>query len=206
SPNAEPPRVFVKGNRIRFYFESETNIVRFDSSWSHVRVPADGYAVSAGRLEFDRSVAPPPDPKAGWREATVVAGPTWRSFATNLIEALTPMEPWHGVYYQAFFHDRVMYRDDKGLAHLAPQGEQPPNVVVDHRYPLEETLLILATQAEKYREARRPDDKLFLLMPPSVNRLTQPLLVDREKRQCVSFINAALYDSADRGLSFAATA
>lgn len=203
---APDPRVFVKGNRIRFYFPGPTNFVRFDANWSHLRVPADGFAVSSGLLKRDKSVSAPPESSQSWEEVTVVAGAAWRRFSTNLIETLTPRTPWHGAYYQAFLSDRALYRDDKGVPHLAPQGEQPKQVIIDRRFPLEETLQVLAMEAEKYRTERHPDEQLFLLMPPSGGRLSQPLLVDVKQRRCITFLPAALLDSADRGLSFAATA
>lgn len=206
SPTAEPPRVFVKGHRIRFYFQGETNVTGFSASWSHLRVPTDGYAVSSALLRWDKSLSHLPETRQGWREATVIAGAAWRRYATNLIEALTPRSPWHGVYYQAFLADRVLYRDAQGMPHLAPQGEQPAQVIIDHRFPLEETLEVLAKQAEKYRTERHPDEKLFVFMAPKGSRWSQPLLVDREHRQCVNLVPAALFDSTDRGLGFAATA
>jgi cardiolipin synthase len=205
APAAEAPRVFVKGNRIRFYFLSGTNLHGFDAGWRHVRVPTDGYAVSSALLRWDQSLSRLPEAKQGWHEATVIAGAAWRRLATNLVESLTPKSPWHGVVYQAFLADRVLYRDAQGHAHIAPQGEPPGQVIIDHRFLLDETLQVLAEQADKYRAERHPEEKLFLLMAPNGSRLAQPLLVDRQRRQCVNFLPAALFDSADRGLGFAAT-
>jgi phosphatidylserine/phosphatidylglycerophosphate/cardiolipin synthase-like enzyme len=206
APTAEPPRVFVKGHRVRFYFQRGTNVVGFDARWRHHRIPPDGDAVASSLLHWDKSLSRLPDAKQDWREATVIAGAAWRRYATNLVEGLTPQTPWHGVYYQAFLADRVLYRDAQGVAHLAPQGEQPAQVIVDHRFPLEETLQVLAVQAEKLRLERHPDEKLFVFMSPNGDRVSQPLLVDRENRQCVNLLPAALFGSADRGrLSFAAT-
>jgi len=205
SPTAEPPRVFIKGHRIRFYFQGETNVTGFSASWSHLRVPADGYAVSSALLRWDESLSRLPEARQGWREATVIGGAAWRRYDTNLIESLTPQSLWHGVYYQAFLADRVLYRDSQGIPHLAPQGDQPGQVIIDHRFPLEETLQVLAKQAEKYRAESHPDEKLFVFMAPNGNRLSPPLLVDRQRRQCVNLLPAALFDSTDRGLGFAAT-
>jgi len=206
SPTAAAPRVFVKGNRIRFYFQSETNVTGFGAGWSHVRVPTDGYAVSSGLLRWDKSLSHLPEAKQGWHEATVIAGAEWRRLATNLVESLTPKSLWHGVHYQAFLADRVLYRDAEGNAHSAPQGEQPGQVVIDHRFLLEETLQVLAETTEKYRTQRHPDETLLVVMPPSGSRVNQPLLVDRQRRQCINLLPAALFDSADRGLAFAGTA
>ena len=206
APTAPAPRVYVKGNRVQFFFTTGINIVGYEAHWSRPPVPTDGYAVSSALLHWDKSLSRLPEGRQSWHEATVIAGTAWRHFATNLIDALTPQSPWHGVYYQAFLADRVLYRDDAGIPHLAPQGEQPDQVIMDHRFPLEETLQVLAAQAEKYRAQRHPDESLFLMMAPNGSRLSQPLLVDRRRRQCVNLLPAALFDSEDRGLTFAATA
>src|SRR5690349_1798376 len=50
APDAPPPRVFVKGDNIRFYFRSETNVVEFSAHWSRLRVPTEGYRVSSALL------------------------------------------------------------------------------------------------------------------------------------------------------------
>ena len=71
--------------------------------------------------------------KRGWREATVIAGAEWRHLATNLLEVLTPKSPGHGAYYQAFFSDRILYRDAQGVARFALEGEQPGGVIIDHQ-------------------------------------------------------------------------
>src|SRR5262249_10480200 len=49
-------------------------------------------------------------------------------------------------------------------------------------------------------------ESLFLLMPPSPTRFTQPLLLDRKQRSCVWLLPAALYDTTERGLGLTATA
>jgi cardiolipin synthase len=206
APAAPPPRVFVKGHRVRFYFPGETGLIGFDARWTHLRVPTDRYAVSSALLHRDKGRTRLPEAGQGWREATVIAGAAWRRYATNLIDALTPQTPWHGVFYQAFLADRVLYRDAEGRAHLAPLGEQPARVIMDRRFPLEETLQVLAEQAEKYRVEQHPDEQLFLFMAPNGSRWSEPLLVDRSNRQCVNLMPAALFDSADRGFGFAATA
>ena len=162
SSAAGPPRVFVKGHRVRFHFQRGTNVTGFSARWEHHRIPTDGYAAASALLRWDKGLSRLPESKQGWREATVIAGAAWRNYATNLIEALTPQAPWHGVYYQAFLADRVLYRDAQGVPHLAPQGEQPPQVIIDHRFPLEETLEVMARQAEKYRTEKHPEEELFL--------------------------------------------
>jgi len=205
APTAEPPRVFVKGQRVCFYFQRGTNVVGFDARWRHHRIPPDGYTVSSSLLRLDKDLTHLPDAKRGWREATVIAGAAWKRYAINLIEGLTPQNPWHGVFYQAFLADRVLYRDAQGVAHATSQGELPPQVIIDHRFPLEETLQVLADETEKIRVEKYRNEKLFVFMSPNGNRLSQPLLVDHETRHCLNLLPAALLNSADRGTGFAAT-
>src|SRR5207249_9732398 len=112
----------------------------------------------------------------------------------------------HGVYYQAFLADGVLYRDAKGIPHLSPHGEQPGPVIIDHRFPLEETLQVLAEKTEQSLSPRQPDAAPLVLMAPNGAHWSQPLLVERGRRQCVSFLPAVLFDSEERGLGLTATA
>jgi phosphatidylserine/phosphatidylglycerophosphate/cardiolipin synthase-like enzyme len=207
SPTAEAPRVFVKGNEIRFYFQGRTNELEFSADWSHLRVPTEGYKVNSALVRWKKNLSRLPElDKRGWREATVIAGAEWRRLSTNLQEALTPKSPGHGAYYQAFLSDRILYRDAQGAARFALDSEQPAGVVIDHLYPLEETLEVLARHIEAHLVQNHPGDTLFLIMAPNASRFTEPLLLDRQRRQCVWLSPAALYDTTERGLGFANSA
>jgi cardiolipin synthase len=207
SPASEPPRVFLKGNEIRFYFHSETNVMEFSARWSHRRVPTDGYRVNSALLQWKQNLSRPPEPdQHGWREATVIAGAEWRRLATNLLEVLTPKSPGHGVYYQAFFADRVLYRDGQGVARFALQGEQPGDMIIDHRFSIEETLEVLSRRIEEHLVQNHPRNSLFLIMAPNASRFTEPLLLDRQQRRCVWLSPAVLYDTTERGSAFANSA
>jgi len=204
SPVAETPRVFVKGDEVQFYFDSGTNVLEFKADWSHLRVPTEGYRVNSALLHWKQNLRHPPDlEKRGWREATVIAGAEWRHLATNLLEALTPESPGHGAFYQAFLSDRILYRDTQGVARFALDSEQPAGVVIDHRYSIEETLEVLSQRIEEHLVRSHPGDTLFLLMAPNASRFTEPLLLDRQRRQCVWLSPAALYDTTERGFGFA---
>jgi hypothetical protein len=74
---APAPRVFVKGDHIRFYFQTSTNVVEFSSHWGRHRVPSDNYRVSFALLRWDQKLAHMPEGERGWREATVIAGTEW---------------------------------------------------------------------------------------------------------------------------------
>src|SRR5579859_1893734 len=114
SPAAEPPRVFVKGEEARFYFETREGVVGFHGEWFHLRIPTDHYRVHSALLHWDPKLSQASEGRRGWKEATVIAGLEWRQLTTNLLAELTPPEPLHGAYYQAFLADRVVYRDAQG--------------------------------------------------------------------------------------------
>ena len=204
SPTAEAPQVFVKGDEVRFYFHDRTNEMEFSADWRHLRVPTEGYRVNSALIRWKQNLPRLPDlDKHGWREATVVAGAEWHQLATNLLEALTPESPGHGAFYQAFLSDRILYRDTQGVARFALDSEQPAGVIIDHRYSIEETLDVLSQRIEEHLVRSHPGDTLFLLMAPNASRFTEPLLLDRQRRQCVWLSPAALYDTTERGFGFA---
>ena len=206
APTAPAPRVFVKGDHIRFYFQTATNVEEFSAHWGRHRVPSDGYRVSSALLRWNQKLARIPEGQHGWREATVVAGAEWGRLTTNLVEALTPATPAHGVYYQGFLADRLLYRDAQGAPRFASIGEQPKEVIIDRRLSTEETLVKLARWVEQDFARNHPGDSLFLLLAPNAKRFHQPLLLDRQQRQCVWLAPAALYDNTERGIGLSATA
>jgi cardiolipin synthase len=206
SPSALPPRVFVKGDHIRFYFPTPAGFEAFSAHWSRLRVPTGSYRVNSALVHWDQKLTAIPEGEPGWREATVIAGAEWRQLATNLISELTPGTPSHGAYYQAFLADRLVYRDAEGSPRVVPLSEQPTNVVIERRFSMEETLELLAHRIEEHLVRTHPAHSLFLMMAPNAKRFTQPLLLDREQRQCVFLAPAALYDMTDRGFSLSPTA
>ena len=206
SPTSPPPRVFVKGDHVRFYFFGENGVEAFNSHWTRLRVPTGLYKVSSALLRWDQRLSRGPERERGWREATVIAGAEWRQLATNLIGTLTPQTPNHGAYYQAFLADRLLYRDAQGVARAVLSSEHPSGLVVEHRYSMSETLEKLARQIEGHLAKTHPNDSLFLMMAPNEKRFTQPLLLDKQQLQCVFLAPAALYDTTERGGSLSTTA
>jgi len=206
SPTAPAPRVFVKGDHVRFYFPTADGIEAFSAHWTRLRVPTGPYKVSSALVRWDQRLSRVPEHELAWREASVIAGLEWRQLATNLISALMPQTPAHGAFYQAFLADRLLYRDSQGAPRVALATEHPNGVFIEHRYSLDETLELLARQVEAHLSKDHPAGSLFVMMAPNSRRFTQPLLLDRQQRQCVFLAPAALYDSTDRGVSLAATA
>lgn len=206
APVAPAPRVFVKGDHVRFYFPVGDGVEAFQAHWTHLRVPTGKYRVSSALVRWDQKLFAVPKHESGWREATVISSSEWRQLATNTIAALTPKTPGHGAFYQAFLADRLVYRDHQGIARVALATERPADIVIEHRFAMDETLELLARQFEEYLSKAHPADSLFVMMSPNARRFTQPLLLDRQQRQCVFLAPAALYDSTDRGGSLAVTA
>ena len=204
--NAPPPRVFTKGNQVRFYFQTATNVVEFSARWDRHRIPSDGYRVTSGLLRWDQKLPRMPEGERSWREATVIAGVEWGRLTTNLVEALTPTPPGHGIYYKGLLADRLLYRDAQGLARDATLGEQPKEVVIDRHLSIEETLATLARQVERDLVKEHPGGTVFLLLAPNARRFPQPLLLDRKQRRCIWLSPAALYDNTERGLGLSTTA
>ena len=71
---------------------------------------------------------------------------------------------------------------------------------------MEETLAVLARQMEQDLAQQHPGDSLFLLLAPNARRFPQPLLLDRQQRQCIWLSPAALYDNTERGIGLSTTA
>jgi len=121
APNAPVPRVFVKGEQVRFLFTNQTGLVGFNAHWSRLRVPTGRYHVLSALMHWDEELSKNPGITRGWREATVIAGPVWRQLATNLIAQLVPLTPAHAAYYQACLSGRLPYRDAQGAPGTAPE-------------------------------------------------------------------------------------
>jgi cardiolipin synthase A/B len=205
APTAPVPRVFVKGGQVRLYFESETNVIEFGAHWIRHRVPSAGYRINSAMVRWNQKLPRIPEGERRWREATVIAGAEWNRLATNLIAGLAPDAPGHGIYYQGFMADRLLYRDAHGVPCSISIGEQPKDVTTDRRFSIEETLGILARHVEADLARNHPGESLFLLMAPNGRRFPQPLLLDRRQRECVWLTPGALYDT-ERGLTLSTTA
>jgi phosphatidylserine/phosphatidylglycerophosphate/cardiolipin synthase-like enzyme len=203
--NAPVPRVFVRGGQVRLYFESETNVIEFGGRWLRHPVPTTGYHINSAVVRWNQKLPRIPEGERRWREATVIAGPEWNRLATNLNAELAPASPGHGIYYQGFMSDRLLYRDDHGAVCSVSIGEQPKGVSIDYRFSIEETLGILARHVEADLARNHPGDSLFLLMAPHGRLFPQPLLLDGRQRECVWLTPGALYDT-ERGLTFSYTA
>jgi cardiolipin synthase len=203
------PRVFTRGDDIRFYFQSTNGVEEFSASWGRVRVPTIGYRVNSALLQWNRKLARMPEGQRGWRqwrEAVVIVGPEWRRLSTNLIATLTPQTPMHGAYYQGFLADRLWYRDAQGIPRAGTMDEPPKDVIIERHFSMQETFEVVARHIETDLERNHPGADLFLLMAPNAERFPQPLLLDVKRRLCAWLSPAALFDATDRGLGLTGSA
>jgi cardiolipin synthase A/B len=205
STSAPPPRVFVRGDEIRFYFQAKGGVEVFRAGWKRVRLPTPDYEVNSAVLSWNQRVTRAPQRITQWRQARVISGPEWRRLSTNLVAGLAPAKPGRAAYYQAYLADGLLYRDQTGAPHYAGLGDEPPGVQIEARYSIEETLLELARRMDEALARNHPGESLFLLMAPNASRVTHPLLLDREQGQCVWLTPAAVLDLRDRSLGGAAT-
>src|SRR5262249_34223112 len=111
----------------------------------------------------------------------------------------------HGYYYQAFLTDRLLYRDANGAPRLSALSERPRGVTLERRFTVGESLEILGRVAGRHLAAMHPGDPLFVIISPNAGRFAQPLLLDRQQRECVLLSPAALYDPTERGLGLTLT-
>ncbi len=207
APGAPSPRVFVKGDAIRMFFQGDAGVEEFGANWSRLRVPTESYRINSALLRWHQKLPRmPTEGERGWREAVVIAGAEWSQLSTNIMATLTPKEPLHGIYYQGLIADRLLYRDANGLPWAVPIGEQPKDVIVERRYSIEETLDRMAKLFDEDLARHHPGESLFLLIAPNAKRFNQPVLLDRRERQCVWLAPAALYDPSDRGIGMSLTA
>src|ERR1035437_8834802 len=68
APTAPAPRVFVKGDHVRFYFQTSSNVVEFSAHWGRHRVPSDGYRVSSALLRWNQRLERMQAGVRGWRQ------------------------------------------------------------------------------------------------------------------------------------------
>ncbi len=197
-------RAFVKAKETRLFFARDGKATGYAAKWKPDRLPTDGYEIHASRLRHLRGSPNPPKSEEGWREAVVISGEQARAIVSELLDRLTPAATNHGVFYEAFFADRVLYRDQNAPARVSFQNERPEGLVIDHHYFTEESLVSLARHLDEILAARHPEGSLFLILAPAASRYAQPILVDRQARVLVGLSLAALYDSGESGLLYKA--
>jgi cardiolipin synthase len=203
--NSPLPRVLVRDDEIRFYFPHDSRPIGFVAKLGRERLPTAGYKVSSALLRLKRKLAPVTPGTDGWREPVMIAGQEWRLLATNLLASLTPATPGHAKYYRGLLGDRLLYRDMQGKASRIPLSQPIHGVVIDHRYSIEESLQILAENAEPELVKNHPNSSLFLLIVhPS--RSPQPLLIDTRRHRCVWLSTAGLFEPDEPSFPFAPTA
>ncbi|HTL17423.1 MAG TPA: phospholipase D-like domain-containing protein, partial [Patescibacteria group bacterium] len=202
--NSPVPRVLVHKNEIRFYFPTQPRPIGFSAELGRARLLTEGYQVSSALLKLKKKLPPVAPGTDGWKEPVLIVGEEWRRLSINLLAALTPATPGHAKYYRGLLGDRILYRDQFDRPSSAPIYQPPPNVVIDHRYSIEESLQILAVVAEPMLRRAHPRDSLFVMFVHPL-RTPQPLVIDTARHRCIWLSSAGLYEAMEPGFPLAPT-
>ncbi len=199
------PRAFVKGNDVRMLFGHGANAVEYRGDWSKLRVPTPDFKILSAQLKLERDSHDTPALQEHWRQARVIGGVDLQRVSSVVMDDLVPRTSGHGMYYQSFLADGVLYRDTNGAVRSAELGSLPADLAIDHRYSIHETVSALAERFESELTRTHPGEGFFLLMLPEPGKYTTCLLLDLAKRRCVWLSPAGLYDRTEMGMDMAAT-
>ncbi len=203
-PGTPVPSVRVRGDHVRVQFGDSNSPAIFAGEWKKLRVPTKGFAVNSVRLNQIKQRRP-----AGgksWRDAVVIAGKAWNEMLLDSLDQLAPLEPGQGIYYQSYLADGVIFRDKKGSPMFRTLSQTPPEIAIQRRFSIDETVEALAKVLSSSLSLQHPGEKLFVVLSPSSRDLVQGLLLDLEKKQTVWLSPGALYDRSDRGFDLLFTA
>lgn len=178
-------RAFVKGNRLRMYWEEEGPRVMFKARWK--RGPLDDRDHSYYTAELEREKTPPriPGSSGAWHEVAVLDRESWRRYAQRARERLVPKEPGHGVYVQLMDGELVLVRDSKGRIQSYHLQDKPADANVLRRYNAHEFAIQIARFVESDLSSRYPAQKGFLGMYQSGSSAPRFTLFDFSRGACV---------------------
>jgi len=200
-----PPRVYVKGDNVRMLFGFGTNAVEYRGDWTRLRIPTQKFRIHSALLRLQKDSHDIPALEERWRQARVVAGEELQKVAGRVMDDLVPRQAEHGVYYQSFLADGVLYRDTNGVVRSVELERQPANVVLDRRYSMHETVNALAERFQAQLTRAHPGETFFLIMLPNPGKYTTCLLLDLTRRRCVWLSPSALYDRTEMGADVSVT-
>jgi len=205
SPAASPPRAFVKGDNLKLVFGVGTNVVEYRGDWTKLRIPSQGFRIHSALLRLDRSSRESPRLEEHWKHARVVTGTELQRVSAMVMDDLTPRTNGHGVYYQSFLADGIFLRDSNGGVKSVEPGRAPEKLIIDRRYSMQETVSALAERFESHLTREHGGETFFLIMLPNPGKYTTCLLLDLNRRRCVWFSPAALYDRTEMGFDVSNT-
>jgi len=178
-------RAFVKGSRLRMYWEMEGPAVMFNARWK--RGPLDDRDYSYHTAELEREKTPPriPGSRSAWHEVTVLDLESWRGYSQRAREQLVPKEPGQGVYVQLMDGERVLLRDPKGRVQSHPLRDKPVEANILRRYNAHELAVQIARFVESDLTSRYPEQTCFLGVYLSASFAPRFILFDFSRRACV---------------------
>lgn len=178
-------RAFIKGSRVRMYWEAEGPSAMFKARWKRGPLDDRGYSYYTAELEQERTPPRIPRARSAWHEVTVFDLESWRGYSQRAREQLVPKEPGHGVYVQLMDGERVLVRDSKGQIQSYHLQEKPADATILRRYNAHEFAIQIARFVESDLTSRYPEQTCFLGVYLSVSFAPRFILFDFSRRACV---------------------
>jgi cardiolipin synthase len=197
--------VFVKGENVRVLFGFGASAVEYRGDWRKLRIPSQGFRIHSALLRPMKGSHDSPKLEEHWRQARVVGGEELQRVSALVMDDLVPRVGGHGVYYQSFLADGVLYRDTNGVVRSVELGNAPPNLRIDRRYSSHETVSALADRFQTQLTRAHSGESLFFLILPNPEKYPTCLLLDLYRHRCVWLTPAALYDRTERGFDVSGT-
>ena len=178
-------RAFVKGNRIRMYWEAEGPGATFKARWKRGFLDDRDHAYYTAELEREKTPPRIPGSSGAWHEVAVLDQESWRRYAQRAREQLVPKEPGHGVYVQLMDGEGVLVRDSKGQIQSYDLQDKPADANVLRRYNAHEFATQIARLVESDLTSRYPEQTCFLGVYLSASFAPRFILFDFSRRACV---------------------
>ena len=178
-------RAFVKGSRVRMYWEAEGPGVMFKARWKRGPLDDRGYSYYTAELEQEKTPSRIPGSRSAWKEVTVLDLESWRGYSQRAREQLVPNEPGHCVYAQLMDGERVLVRDSKGQIQSYHLQDKPAEANILRRYNTHEFAVQIARFVEADLTSRYPEQTHFLGVYLSDSFAPRFILFDFSRRACV---------------------
>lgn len=178
-------RAFVKGNRVRMYWETDGPPVVFKARWEKGPLQGRDFAYYTAELQQDKTPARIPGPRSTWHEVTVLDLESWRGYSQRARKRLVPEEPGSGVYVQLMDGERVFVRDSTGRIQSLSVKEKPPDTTIVRRYNAHEFAIQIGRLVESGLASHYPAQTRFLGVYLSGSFAPRFILFDFSRNACV---------------------
>lgn len=178
-------RAFVKGRRLRMYWQAEGSRVMFKARWKKGPLADPDYSYHTAELEQDKSPVRIPGPRSAWHEVTALDLETWRGYSQRARDKMVPEEPGQAVYVQLMDGEHVLVRDSQGRVQAHALREKPTDAKILRRYNTHEFAVQLARFVESDLVSQYPEQTHFLGVYLSASFAPHFMLFDFSRRVCV---------------------